>query len=118
MDNIEYRAVIKFFVKEGLTQNQILSKIIKFYADSFHLFSTINKWAAKFKPGHTRLEDDPHDGCPVSATTPEINEQVQDMVLDDRRMKLREIAKNRHFKKRVGYTSILHEELHMKKLCI
>jgi hypothetical protein len=30
MDKIEYRAVIKFFVKEGLTPNEIHSKFIKF----------------------------------------------------------------------------------------
>jgi len=29
MDKIEYRAVIKFFVKEGLTTNEIHSKFIK-----------------------------------------------------------------------------------------
>jgi hypothetical protein len=29
MDKIEYRAVIKFFVKEGLTPNEIHSKFIK-----------------------------------------------------------------------------------------
>jgi len=38
------------------------------------------------------------------------------MVLDDRRMKVREIAETmRISKERVGY--ILHEELDMKKLC-
>jgi hypothetical protein len=31
MDKIEYRAVIKFFVKEGLTPNGINSKFIKVY---------------------------------------------------------------------------------------
>jgi hypothetical protein len=30
MDEIEYRAVIKFFVKEGLTSNEIHSKLINF----------------------------------------------------------------------------------------
>jgi len=30
MDTIEYRAVIKFFAKEGLTPNKIHSKLIKF----------------------------------------------------------------------------------------
>jgi transposase len=83
------------------------------------LFSTIKKWAAKFKRSHTSLEDDPRDGHPISATTPEIIEQVHDMVLDDRRMKVREIAETIGIsKERVGYTSILHEELHMRKLCI
>jgi hypothetical protein len=62
MDKTEYRAVIKFFVKEGLTPNEIHSKFIKVYGDSYPSFSTIKKWAAEFKRGHTSLEDDPCDG--------------------------------------------------------
>jgi len=83
MDKIEYRAVIKFFVKEGLTPNEIHSKFIKVYGDSSPLFSTIKKWAAEFKCGRTSLEDDSREGRPKSATTPEIIEQVHDMLLDD-----------------------------------
>jgi hypothetical protein len=43
MDKIEYRAVIKFFVKEGLTSNKIHSKFIKVYGGSSPSFSTIKK---------------------------------------------------------------------------
>jgi hypothetical protein len=43
MDKIEYRVVIKFFVKEGLTQNEIHSKFINVYGDSSPSFSTIKK---------------------------------------------------------------------------
>jgi hypothetical protein len=42
----------------------------------------------EFKHGHTSLEDDPCEGCPKSATTPEIIEQVHDMVLNDGWMKV------------------------------
>jgi histone-lysine N-methyltransferase SETMAR len=113
MDKIEYRAVIKFLVKEGLTPNEIHSKFIKVYGDSSPSFSTIKKWAAEFKRGLTSLEDDPREGHLKRATTPEIIEQV---VLDDRRMKVREISETIGIsKERVGY--ILHEELDMKKLC-
>jgi len=116
MDKIEYRAVTKFFVKEGSTPNEIHSKFINFYGDSSPLFSTITKWAAEFKRGRTSLEDDPREGRPKSATTSKFMEQVHDMVLDDRRMKVREIAETIGIsKERVGY--ILHEELDMKKLC-
>jgi len=56
------------------------------------------------------------EGRPKSVTTPEIIEQVHDMVLDDRRMKVREIVETIGISKdRVGY--ILYEELDMKKLC-
>ena len=92
MDKIEYRAVIKFFVKEGLTPNEIHSKFVKFYVDSSPSFSTIRKWAAEFKRGRISLEDNPYEGRAKNATTLEIIEQVHDMLLDDRRMKVREIA--------------------------
>ena len=49
MDKIEYCTVIKFFVKEGLTPNEIQSEFIKVYGDSSPSFSTIKKWAAEFK---------------------------------------------------------------------
>jgi transposase len=78
-------------------------------------FSTIKFPAAEFKRGRTSLEDDPREGRPKSATAPEIIEQVHDMVLDDRRIKVPEIAESIGIsKERVGY--ILHEELYMKKL--
>jgi transposase len=60
--------------------------------DSSPPFSTIKKWAAEFKCDRTNLEDDPREGRRNSATTPKIIEQVHDMVLNDGRMKVREIA--------------------------
>ena len=102
MDKIEYRVVIKFFVKEGLTPNEIHSKFIKVYGDSFPSFSTIKKWVAEY--GRTSLEDDPREGRPKSATTPEIIEQMHNMILDDRRMNVREIADTIGIsKERLGY---------------
>jgi transposase len=116
MDKTEYHAVIKFFVKEGLMPNEIHSNFIKVYGDSSPSFSTIKKWAATFKHGRTSLKDDPHEGRPKSATTPEIIKQMHDMVLDHQQMKARKIAETTGISKgHVGY--ILHEELKMKKLC-
>jgi hypothetical protein len=116
MDKIEYHAVIKFFVKEGLTPNEINSKFIRVYGDSSPLFSTIKKRVAEFKHGRTSLEDDPREGRSKRPTPPEIIEQVHNMVLDDQRIKVREIAGTIGISKEcVGY--ILHEELDMKKLC-
>jgi hypothetical protein len=117
MDKIEYRAVIKFFVKEGLKPNEIHSNFINIYGDSPPSFSTIKKRAAEFKRGRTNLEDDPHEGSLKSVTTTtEIIKQVHHMILNDERMKVREIAKTIGISKEcVGY--ILHKELDMKKLC-
>jgi hypothetical protein len=43
MDATEYSAVIKFFVKEGLTPDEIHSKFINVYGGSCPSFSTIKK---------------------------------------------------------------------------
>jgi len=110
MDKIEYCAVIKFFVKEGLTPKEIHLKFIKVYGYSSLSFSTTKKWIAKFKHGRTILEDDPHEGRPKSATTPEIIEQMDDMVLVDQRMKVREIAETKGISKEcVGYIKALRK---------
>ena len=66
IDEIEYRAIIKLFVKEGLTPNEIHSKFIKVYGDYSPSFLTIKMWAAEFKRGRTSLEDDPREGRPKS----------------------------------------------------
>jgi transposase len=87
MNIIEYRAFVKFFVKECLTPNEINSKFINVYADSSPSFSTVKKWAVEFKRGLNSLEDDPREGRPKSATTPKVIQQAHDVVLDDRRMK-------------------------------
>jgi hypothetical protein len=116
MDKSEYCAVIKFFGKEGFMPNEIHSKFIKVYVNSSPSFSTVQKWSSEFKHGCTSLEDDPCEGLPKSASTPEIIEQVHDMVLDDRRMKVCAIGETTGItKERTG--CILHEELDMKKLC-
>jgi hypothetical protein len=70
----------------------------------------------RVKRGRTSPKDDLREGRPKSATTPEIIEQVHDMLSDDRRMKVREISEIMGFsKERIGY--ILHEELHINKFC-
>jgi hypothetical protein len=74
MHKTEYRAVKKLSVKEGLTPNEIHSKFIKVYGDSFPSFSAIKERAAEFKRGRTSLEVDPREGRPKSAPPPEIIE--------------------------------------------
>ena len=65
----------------------------------------VKKWAVEFKRGRTSLEDDPREGRPKSATTPEIMEQVHAMVLDDQRIKVRVIAETIGIsKERVRYS--------------
>ncbi|XP_011863068.1 PREDICTED: histone-lysine N-methyltransferase SETMAR-like [Vollenhovia emeryi] len=65
--------------------------------------------------GRTSTEDAPRSGRPKEATNAEIVKQVRRIVLNDRKVKLRELAKAVGIsKERAGY--ILHDVLEMKKL--
>lgn len=116
MNKMEYRAIIKFFVMEGLSTTEIHKKILKVLKEDAPSFSTIHRWASQFRRGHTTIEDDPRSGRPKTATTPQIIQKIHDMVLDDRRLKVREIASAAGISaERVWH--ILHEDLKMRKLC-
>lgn len=62
-----------------MVPNEINSKFLNEYCS---LFSTIKKWAAKYKHRHTRFEDDPHEERPKSETS-EIAGQIHNLVLND-----------------------------------
>ena len=51
------------------------------------LVSMIYKWHGLFKHGRESIEDDPRSGRPVEATTSDIIEKVEKLVLEDARLK-------------------------------
>ena len=53
------------------------------YKESSPSKRTVEFWAGEFKRSRTRLEDDPREGRPKIATTPEIIEQVHNIVVED-----------------------------------
>ena len=115
MEKIEYRDVIKYLFLKGNTPTQIKDELDAVYGDSAPSFTTVKFWAAEFKRGRTNLGDDERSGRPKTATTDDNIAQVHQMVLDDRRIKVREIAEAMNMsKERVCH--ILHEELGMRKL--
>ncbi|XP_065665495.1 protein GVQW3-like [Hydra vulgaris] len=114
MDKIEYRAVIKYLFLKGNTPTQTKDEMDSVYGDSAPSFTTVKIWAAEFKCGQS-LGDDERSGRPKTATTDENIAKVHQVVLDNRRIKVREIAEVMNIsKERVCH--ILHENLDMRKL--
>lgn len=115
MDKIEIRADIKYFVLKGLSPSEIKNEIDSTLADSSPSYSTVKKWTAEFKRGRTSTNDDERCGRPKSVTTEEMIERIHNAVLNDRRIKVRELVDIVHISdERVR--NILHEHLHMKKV--
>ena len=115
MEKLEIRGVIKYLHKKGLSGQEIHNDMVNVLGESAPSYATVKNWIAEFKRGRTSIQDEPRSRRPKTATTPEIIAKVHDMVLDDRRVKVREIGNA------IGISNdrvhfILQQELHMKKL--
>ena len=62
------------------------------YSDSAPGKSAVEKWFAKFKPGEMSIEEDARSGRPKEAATDENIKKVHTIILNDRKVKLIEIA--------------------------
>jgi len=69
---------------------------------------------AQVKRGGFSTSDVPRPGRPKTVTTPEIIDQIHELILEDRRISAKSIAEQVGIsRERVG--SIIHEDLDMRK---
>lgn len=55
----------------------------------------ISLWYSKFNAAETILDDMPRSGRPISEWMEEMKERIKQMIYADRRLKIREIAKQK-----------------------
>ncbi|GFU89610.1 histone-lysine N-methyltransferase SETMAR [Trichonephila clavipes] len=97
------------------TPTQIKDKLDSVYGDSTAPFTTVKYWAAKFKRDRKSLGDDERSGRPNTASTDENIAKVHQMVPDEHRIKVREIAEAMNMStERVCH--ILNQDKGMRKL--
>lgn len=115
MEKTEFRILIKHYFLRGKTIAQTEEKLKKYYGESAPSHYMVQEWFTDFRCGRTSTEDAPRRGRPKTATDEENVNKVHDIVLADRRLKVKEIAEMTGIS--YGATSdILHKELGMKKL--
>jgi histone-lysine N-methyltransferase SETMAR len=115
MDKLEVRAVIKYFVLKGWKATQIHNDFKDTLGNSSPSLVTVSKWVNEFKRGRESLVDDPHSGRPKTATNSDMVEKVHKIVLEDCRLKVRQIAEMIDIPLEHVH-HILIEDLGMKKL--
>lgn len=115
MEKIEFRAVIKHFFLKGCKAADIKAELDSVHGESAPSLQTIYNWVNEFKHGRASTSDAPRSGRPIEATTEEIIGKVHDIVMDDRRVHMVEIADAVRISiERVH--KILHNDLAMKML--
>ena len=87
----------------------------KCYPDSAPSKATVERWFAEFKCGRTSTEDAERSGRPNEVVTPENIKKAHKIILENRKVKLQEIADIMKMSKGSVFT-ILHEHLSMRKL--
>ena len=79
----------------GKSFTEIRDGLHKVYGDSCLANSAISKWKRCFKDGRESTEDDKHTGRPVTITTEKKVVEIQEFILEDRRVTVETVA--RHF---------------------
>ena len=110
-NNMETRAVIKLFFLQGKVPKEIHAILTETLWEHASSYATVKNWVAQFKRGDFSTCDAPRPGRPKTVTTPEIIDQIHEIILEDRRISAFSIAEQRE---RVG--SIIHKDLDMRKL--
>ena len=115
-DNNETRSVIKFFFPlQGKAPKEIHAILTEILGEHEPSYATVKTWVAQFKRGDFSTCDVPRSGRPKTVTSPEIIDQIHELILEDRRISVKSIAEQLGIsRERIG--SIIHEDLDMWKL--
>ena len=115
MDKNEFRVLIKHCYLMGKNTVQAQQWLEKCYPDCAPSKTMICRWYADFKRGRTDTNNAERSGRPNEAVTPENINEVLKIVMDNRKLKVHEIAKI--VKISTGSAStISNEKLGMKKV--
>jgi len=114
-NNIETRAVIKFFFLQGKAPKEIHAILTETLGEHAPSCVTVKNWVAQFKRGDFSTCDAPRPGRPKTVTIPEIIDQIHELILEDRQISAKSIAEQLGIsREQVG--SIIHEDLGIRKL--
>jgi hypothetical protein len=95
--DLEQRSTLKFLTEEGKKPKEILENMVVVYGESAPSYYKVKFWSKQFKWGRESIKDDPHTWRPVEATSEEMCQKLESLILADRRMRGVEISgRDRH----------------------
>ncbi|XP_011859225.1 PREDICTED: putative uncharacterized protein FLJ37770, partial [Vollenhovia emeryi] len=89
---VAQRIVIRFLVWEGVKNTEILWRLRNQFGSECLSKSAVFKWAKAFKDVRETVKNEPHDRRPRTSITPVNIRRVEQLILEDRRMNVRNIS--------------------------
>ena len=103
-----------FFFLQGNAPKEIHAILTETLEENAPSHATVKNWVVQFKRGDFSTCDAPLPGRPKTVTTPEIIDQIHELIWDDRRISAKSIAEQLGISCEIG--PIIHEDLDMQKL--
>ena len=89
---MDQRIRIKICVKNEIKYSKVCEMLTKAYGESAMSKTRVYGWYKRFQDGREDVEDDERPGRPSTSTTDENVEEVKEMVINDRRITIREVT--------------------------
>jgi len=104
-----------FFFLQGKAPKEIHAIPKETLGEHAPSYATVKNWVAQFKRGDFSTCHAPRPGRPKTVTTPEIIDQIHELILEDRRISVKSIAQQLGISSE-GVGSIIDADLDMRKL--
>jgi len=91
-NSMKTRAVLKYFFLQGKAPKKIHATLVGKLGEHVPSYDTVKNWVAQFKRGDFSTCDSPRPGRPKTVTTPEIIDQIHEVIVEDRRISTKSIA--------------------------
>ena len=101
--------------RQGKASKEIHAILKETLGEHAPSYATVKNWVAQLKRGDISTRDAPRPGRPQTVTTPEIIDQIHEIILEDRPISAKSIAQQLGMS-REGVGSIIHEDLDMRKI--
>ena len=115
MDKYEFRVLMKHYFMKGKNTTETKASLDKHYGESAPSYSTIKNWFSDFKRSRTCTKDECRSGRPNEGASEENTTLIHQMIMEDRKVNIRQIAEVMGLSKDTVWRSI-HEKLQMKKV--
>jgi len=113
---LEQEMNIKFLVKLGKSGNEIREMLVQLYGDNAMKKTAVCKWVKRFSEGRESVTDEERSGWPATSRTEENIAKIHQIVREDRRLTVRNIAEQVNID-RETVRKIFTEDLDMRKVC-